>query len=473
MKKVMTFTAAAVLSAGIFGADGAAAAENDVQGFKELLTEVGRDKGIPPEILKAMAYAESKGFVHFDENGKAIRTDDGGIGLMQLTLTPEEISRYQIDTDRLESDVKYHIEQAADHLLRKKNLNLPLVNDNELHDLESWYFAVMAYNGLSEINDPGTHPVSSYQERVFDYVRNYSLIPLGETPELTINYGDTDEDRLIMRFPADLDYTWPTETESLQLAEIGDMVFSYNEDLSYSNLRESITDATPERINHYTPMQITGGPYEATGEANQYVFYEVKGNFGTGYIASSNLQSSDDLKVFSDLNTGEVETAVAYLQHRGIINGYTDGTYRERSVLERRHAAALIVRALGLTKPDNYVVKSPDLTPSTPGYEDLAIMEYHNIMGRGGTMDATKPLKRSQMASILNRAFGDVYEDPTGVIRIRDIAVTDANYPDISTLVYNDITVADADRAFNPWRDVTRGQYALFVERTIRLMEEK
>ncbi|TFE04065.1 S-layer homology domain-containing protein [Jeotgalibacillus salarius] len=463
---------AAALTISIMSAQSASAEENDAQAFKQMLTETGIEKGIPPEVLKAIAYKENGGFNHYDEDGSPVVSDDGGIGLMQLTFTDQEIERFDIDMERIAEDVDYHIEQAAEHLLRKKALNLPIVNDGENTDIESWYFAVMAYNGLSEINDPNTHD-DAYQEDVFSYIRNNSVISIGETPELEINYGETDEDRLIMRFP-DRDYTWPTETPAMQLAETGSSVYSYHEFEGFdtSNVRSEPGGQLIASINHYTPLEITDGPFEAAGEANHYVFYKVKGNFGEGYIASSNLQFGNELTIFNDLSPGEIETAVAYLQQREVINGYEDGTYRPFNVLQRRHAAALIVRALDLEKPENYEVTSPDLTPDTPGYEDLAIMEYHGIMGRGGQMNAESPLNRSQMASMLNRSFAAVYDIPDEVINIKDLSADDQIYEDIAVIVHNEITNADENTAFNPWNSVTRGQYALFFERSIRLMEK-
>ncbi|KIL44648.1 hypothetical protein KP77_28690 [Jeotgalibacillus alimentarius] len=473
MKKKWTGITAAALALSLVSVNSASAEENDTQAFKKMLTETGIEKGIPPEVLKAIAYKENGGFNHYNEEGQPVVSDDGGIGLMQLTFTADEIERYNIDMDRIANDVDYHIEQAADHLLRKKALNLPIVNDGEMRDLESWYFAVMAYNGLSQINDPNTND-DAYQEDVYDYIRNNSVIPVGETPELEINFGDTEEDRLIMSFP-DRDYTWPTETPSMQLAANGSSVYTFHEHEGFdtSNVRSEVGGEVIASLNHYTPLEITAGPFEAAGEANHYVFYKVKGNFGEGYIASSNLQYGNDLTIFSDLSPGEFETAVAYLQQRDVINGYEDGTYKPFNVLQRRHAAALIVRALDLEMPEDYEVTSPDLTPETPGYQDLAIMEYHGIMGRGGQMNAQAPLNRSQMASMLNRSFEAVYEVPEEDLKIKDIGTDDLIYDDIAVIVHNGITNADENTAFNPWNSVTRGQYALFFERSIRLMEEK
>ncbi|WP_404405245.1 S-layer homology domain-containing protein [Jeotgalibacillus malaysiensis] len=472
MKGIRYAAVTGVAAASIFGFSQLAhAGTNDVQEIKHLLTETALEMNIPPEVLKAIAYKENKEFAHFDENGDVIISDDGGIGLMQLTFQPGEIEQYNIDMDRIKNDIDYHIEEAAKMLKRKTELNLPTVNGGTPEEIESWYFSVMAYNGLSEINDPNNHD-DAYQEVVYDYIRNYSIMPgIGETPELDINY---DEDSLIMKF-GDRDYEWPTQTRSSQMFREGDVTYSYNDHEGFggSNVRtQPINGDLVETIGHYTPLEVISGPYEAAGHANHYVFYEVKGNFGEGYIASSNLQLGNDLTIFSDLN-GETEQAVAYLQHRGIINGYEDGTFRPLTELKRHQAAALVVRAFDLEKPADYQAKASDLTPDTFGYENLAIMEYHGYMGQGGKMNASAALNRSQMANILNRVFNDYYEQPASEVKIKDVGANEVIYENIAALVHNDITVANEDRAFNPWNTVMRSHYALFFERSVRLMEEK
>ena len=43
----------------------------------------------------------------------------------------------------------------------------PTVNNNEKNIVENWYFAVMAYNGLSNVNDPTTAS-NPYQNKVWN-----------------------------------------------------------------------------------------------------------------------------------------------------------------------------------------------------------------------------------------------------------------------------------------------------------------
>lgn len=448
----------------------AANAQVNIAEVQKMLREVAVQKGIPAEILKAIAYVET-GMMQFDGNGSPIISNDGGIGIMQLTLTPSEISQYNVDVERLKKDTRYNIEQGADQLLRKwNNSNLPQVNKHEKEKIEDWYFAIMSYNGLSKRNDPNHAGGNAYQEKVFQTIRENSLVELGETPKLDIRYPDASRPEL-MTFPAGVDYTWPTSTKTTQNYKNKAVAYTYNTARSTSNLRDSITDATPEAILHYTPVEITGGPYESGSSIyNQYVFYKVKGTGFEGYMASSNLVTSNELTYFKDVYNKGVSRAVTFLQTRDTINGYTDGTYRPEVKLLRYHAAKLIVQALDLKLPAGYKMKADDMKPGSPGYEYMLIAEANGIMGAGGKLKPYDPLTRSEMASILVRSFGDTYNQPPAGYHFAGIAPFHPNRTDITKLAYNKITNSVP---YNGNNTVDRGQYALFLERSVKMKEAK
>jgi hypothetical protein len=440
---------------------------------KELLTEIANKKGIPPEILKGIARAESE-MMQFNADGTPFISSDGGIGIMQLTLSSEEMEARGIDAEALKWDTRYNIEIGADILLEKWNLRLPEVNNHDQSHIEDWYFSVMAYNGLSKRNDPTLdHEEMPYQERVFQYIRDYSLLEIGATPVIEINYphpGAPD----IMSFPEDKDYSWPTDTLTTQSYAPGDVVYTFNPYFSYSKLRDGIDGLEKMKLDHYSPLEIIGGPYETeANENNQYVMYKVSGNGFEGYIASANIQHAPGLSVFDDIKAMERWTAVAYLQARGIINGYPDGTYRPDQALNRTQAARLLINALDLELPEGYEMKATDLKPGQYGYEEMKIVEAHGLMGQGGELRAAENLSRTQMAAILVRAFEKYYEDPTKNYVIKDIPTTDWNYENINTLVHNQITVASETKDFNPWHAVSRAHFALFLQRTIELKESQ
>jgi hypothetical protein len=438
--------------------------------IKQLLHETANKYGIPAEILKAIAYVET-GMKQFDETGNPIVTEDGGIGIMQVTLTDEEMQAKKIDKERLLNDTKYNIEIGAQILKEKWNwagTRIPKINDHNPNIIEHWYFAVMAYNGLAKRNDPNLpHEKKPYQERVFDIIRNHSLINVKNIPSFEVEYSDENQPD-IMYFPVK-EYTWPElNTATTQHYKAGDKVYTWNTAASYSNIRNGIDGTIMLKAAHYTPLEIVGGPFEsAANPYNHYVYYHVRGNGIDGYVASSNVVKGE-VKIFTDISSNEVASAVTYLYLKGVINGYTDGTFRPNDKLLRRHAAKMLVNELGLTLPDGYVPKAKDMKPGDLGYEEMVTAEAYGLMGQGGNLRPNEYLTRAQMASILVRAYQQYYDTPQTKKTFTDVPEDFWNYEDINTLAYNGITVVDP---FRPNEHVTRSQFALFLKRTLEKKE--
>ena len=103
----------------------------------KLLTEEAMKLDIPPEIAKAIAFKESK----WEQD--AVGSDEKGVGIMQVT-------DQRFDQEKLKNDIHYNIQSGLQILNEKfegKDGKLPTVNQNDRDVLESWYFAILAYNG--------------------------------------------------------------------------------------------------------------------------------------------------------------------------------------------------------------------------------------------------------------------------------------------------------------------------------------
>lgn len=441
---------------------------------KELLTQTAIKYGIPPEILKGIAMAETK-MNQFNADGTPVITEDGGIGLMQITASEQELSQMlkePVDVERLKYDTAYNIEIGAKILKVKWNYHhIPKINDADPMILENWYFAVMAYNGLSQVNDP-KFSKQTYQDRVFQQIRDAGFRDVKVIPSFTVEYPNPDKPYL-MSFPSDtLHYDWPElNTPSTQVYKTGDVVYTANHQASYSNMRDGVDGKVMGTLPHYTPLEIVGGPYEKeqNGQSNHFSMYKVKGNGVEGYIASSNVRKAD-IHVFSDLKAGEERTsAVAYLQSRGVLNGHQDGTYKPDKPLTRRQAAKLLVNELGLTKPEGYEVQSKDIDPNDEFYEHMVILEANGIMGKGGAFRPDESLTRQQMAAVLTRSYEKWYKPSTTQHTFKDVNPASEFYQSINQLANNNVTIATD--YFKPADKVTRGHFALFLARTAQLKQ--
>lgn len=148
--------------------------------IEALLEEVALSKGIPPTILKAIAYTESN-YRQFKDGQPLLSFDGVSWGIMQVTpkFYPD------LDIERLKYDIRYNIEAGADILLGKwgygfgSNPLIPKIGAGDMRVLENWYFAIWAYNGLSQNNNPNMIPYKhstwtqyeAYQDKVLRHAK--------------------------------------------------------------------------------------------------------------------------------------------------------------------------------------------------------------------------------------------------------------------------------------------------------------
>ncbi|WP_121663659.1 transglycosylase SLT domain-containing protein [Metabacillus litoralis] len=268
--------------------------ELSYQKKKELIVEVAKQYNIPPEILKAIAYSET-GMKQFDSNGNPIVSDDGGIGMMQITLSDQELADKQISKERLLTDTEYNIKIGAQILNEKWGYNfIPKINDHDRSKIEHWYFAVWAYNGLSKRNDPNEH-AEPYQEKVFDYLRRDNTgVKITATPKIETSYK-SDGTLQFTKLQYNID-SW--NTPSVQAMEAGDVVYTSKSSLAngVSNLRDyhdTVGSSITDKIEPLSKVKILAGPYESTSSANFFSFFKVSVNGKEGYMATSNLQGME------------------------------------------------------------------------------------------------------------------------------------------------------------------------------------
>ncbi|WP_077369546.1 transglycosylase SLT domain-containing protein [Anaerosalibacter sp. Marseille-P3206] len=129
---------------------------------EKMIEEVARKRGIPSVILKSIAKAESS-LKQFNTDGSVVASRGGNLGIMQVHRS----SGY--NEKKLKEDPIYNIESGADLLLSKwryANSRMPQIGDMDPNVLENWYFALWAYNGLLERNNPNVRE-NTYQSKIY------------------------------------------------------------------------------------------------------------------------------------------------------------------------------------------------------------------------------------------------------------------------------------------------------------------
>lgn len=117
---------------------------------------------MPAQLLHAISWIESDiNQVHiavpYGDIGQALISPDCGYGIMQVTSTIDNDgglpSRYEALTG---SHFAYNIAAGARILAEKWNEDyFPVVGESDPSFVESWYFALWAYNGWAWVNHPG------------------------------------------------------------------------------------------------------------------------------------------------------------------------------------------------------------------------------------------------------------------------------------------------------------------------------
>ncbi|QNF27363.1 MULTISPECIES: triple tyrosine motif-containing protein [Metabacillus] len=262
-----------------------------------LLTNAAINEDIPPEVVKAVVTQESSGWKQF-ENGEPIISEDGGIGLMQITNTQEGY-----DKEKLKYDIYYNIEAGVEILSSMYTRNdLPTIIGAGRKEIENWYFPVMAYNGTKPVNSPlyqetGDENTGAYQEKVFTHIEEDSFLEgtkLAQYPFKTTDFKyETDSDDNIVFLKKEYTLTDPLHQSNYHF-KAGDNVIVTRDEV---RLRQQPGgDNIVSELARNTSLVIKGNfTYDQSEDSkNQFVWYPVSTEDQSlvGYVSSSYLMEA-------------------------------------------------------------------------------------------------------------------------------------------------------------------------------------
>ncbi|MDP4551608.1 cell wall-binding repeat-containing protein [Alkalihalobacillus macyae] len=337
IRLVIAFLLIAGVGASATGERTAGAEEFSYNEISEILTEEAIKREIPPEVAKAVALEESgwdQSAINKESNNRI------GLGIMQVTIKDD--AENKSEKERLQGDLRYNIQRGLDILNDKfegKAGKLPTINDNDREMIESWYFAVLAYNSQTQVNSPvyrnkdddkfGERNLEAYQEKVFKSIYLYSLledyapVPFGfEVSDFRYNSEDTDDSRLYFETTH---YELPEKAlhHSTQTFNKSNIVFTAESakfragpstesaKLATANGREVVTlqsGPLSDKSNEYNTSAVSNS---SEMPLHHLAWYEVKLEDGrTAYIASADLLPLIDRLSGSD----RYETSVSISQ---------------------------------------------------------------------------------------------------------------------------------------------------------------
>lgn len=169
---------------------------------------------------------------------------------------------------------------------------------------------------------------------------------------------------------------------------------------------------------------------------------------------------------FSDVSTNYTfYDEVEYLSNEQIITGFTDGSFKPNNTVTRAQAAIMIGKALDLNgEPRNTNFKDVTSTVTGSGYIASAV-DRGIISGfTDGTYRPNAPVTRGQMAIFLNRAFTLTIGQANS---FKDVTTNMAAYQSIINVAGNGIASGYSDGTYRPDQSVTRGQFSAFMARTL------
>lgn len=277
-----------------------------------LLTNAALDANIPPEIVKAVASKENGGWKQFDENGQPVVSLDQGIGIMQIT------NQSAYDQERLKYDVTYNIQAGVEILKSMYQRNdLPKIKGAGPEFIESWYFPVMAYNGIKPANSPiyksnGLKNSEAYQEKVFSFIEKDSYLnntKLGKLDFRTEDFEyDTSSTENIVFKKKEYTLTSPMHSSSYHFQK-GDRVSVTIDNVKLRS--QPSTSSASTTIGKNTVLTIEGKFLydQSLTSINQFVWYPVRtaDKKLVGYISSAYINKNTNTQPVKKIMWGKTE----------------------------------------------------------------------------------------------------------------------------------------------------------------------
>lgn len=155
---------------------------------------------------------------------------------------------------------------------------------------------------------------------------------------------------------------------------------------------------------------------------------------------------------------------INYLSGKGVISGYSNGTFKPEAVVTRAQAAIMLVRSLNLSLKNQPNPGYQDVSTNHGAYKYIAAIVDEGIYPKGKKYNPDAPLSREEMARMLVNAYA-----LKGLknITYKDVSKSYWAQPYISLASENGIAAGYSNGTYRPTNDVTRSQFAVFMSRSM------
>ena len=141
--------------------------------------------------------------------------------------------------------------------------------------------------------------------------------------------------------------------------------------------------------------------------------------------------------------------SIGRLADKGIVNGYSDGTYRPNNKITREEAAAIIVKAVGL-KTKGMVSDFLDVPENSWSSSSIAAAQEAGIINgyADGTFRPEAKVSREEVAAMVTKAFK--LKLKSGATKFKDVPAKSWSKRSIDILTSNNIVNGYSDGTFRP-----------------------
>ena len=461
----------------------------------ELITELALAHDVPPEIVKSVAQVES-GLQQF-KDGEPLIASDGGIGMMQVTEEASNEAR-RFDEDRLKEDIAYNIESGIKILQEKKDWagnQIPELQDAEWYHLESWYFPVMAYNGLVHANSPIRRADESlnedaYQEKVFDEIKTMNT---GLDFEEIRNFIDLDdlnyrEDNRLSFTIDSFDIPDEDLTISRYILKEGQKVMLTGQ----TNLRSDASRSS-DRLNQQiggtlatlTSNDLFDRTFDIQPDMMNYSrmspWFQIRiPDQSSGYVSGGLIQpvtpvlidlkdSDQETLNLTDIDSHWARDKISHLAKANVISGYNDHSFRPDNEISRQEFTHLVSNiVVGIPEEINTSWSFSDAEPNAWATDSI-MTAYQLEIITGFPNDTFRPrenVTRAQIAVMIDRLLNLIDAD----LPEQEAVTFSDNHPDwadeaIQTISGYGIINGYNDGTFKAEETASRAEVAVILKR--------
>lgn len=206
----------------------------------------------------------------------------------------------------------------------------------------------------------------------------------------------------------------------------------------------------------------------------------------SGGGGSSTTTPEEDLEVtpviLSDISGTTFETYINNLVGAGVINGFSDGTYRPDENVTREQMAKFIVTAFNFKLSGSYSDNFPDISSDSKFFEYIQILKQLQIVGgySDGTYRPTNYVTRGEVTKFIALAFYRKDIDISGELKniFPDLPNDNPFAYYINYLAQNEVNNETlisgySDGTYKADDPLTRGQMAKIIWNSIQFVESK